>query len=61
MADLLNGSSKNCGHSRYILSKGAQAIKDYLTENNIVFYQEYIFSDLPNRRFDFAIYDTQEP
>lgn len=60
MADLLNGSSKNCGHSRYILSKGAQAIKDYLTENNIAFYQEYVFSDLPNRRFDFAIYDTQE-
>ena len=27
----------------------------------IAFYQEYIFLDLPNRRFDFAIYDTQEP
>lgn len=61
MADLLNGSSKNCGHSRYTLSKGAQAIKDFLMENNIAFYQEYIFLDLPKRRFDFAIYDIQKP
>ena len=57
MADLLNGSSKNCGHSRISLSQGAQAIKDFLLEKNINFYQEYIFSDLPNRRYDFAIYD----
>ena len=39
------------------LSQGAQAIKDFLLEKNIDFYQEYIFSDLPNRRYDFAIYD----
>ena len=57
MADLLNGNSKNCGHSRMSLSQGAQAIKDFLLEKNIDFYQEYIFSDLPNRRYDFAIYD----
>lgn len=61
MADLLNGSSKNCGHSRQILSQGASAIKSFLIENNINFYQEYIFPDLPNRRYDFAIFDSKNP
>ena len=61
MADLLNGKSKNCGHSRYVLSQGAQAIKDYLVACDIPFYQEYSFPDLPNRRFDFAIYDKENP
>lgn len=57
MADLLNGSSKNCGHSRQQLSQGAQAIKQFLIDNNYSFYQEYIFPDMLNRRYDFAIYD----
>ena len=61
MSDLLNGSSKNCGHSRYVLSQGAQAIKDYFIQHNIPFYQEYIFVDLPKRRFDFALYDIENP
>lgn len=61
MADLLNGSSKNCGHSRNVLSQGAQAIKDFLIDNNFMFYQEYTFTDLPKRRFDFAIYDPNNP
>ena len=61
MCDLLNGNSKNCGHSRYKLSQGAQNIKDLLIKNNIAFYQEYIFQTLPNRRFDFAIYDINNP
>ena len=57
MSDLLNGNSKNCGHSRLKLSQGAQAIKNFLLENNIGFYQEYSFSDLSNRRYDFAIFE----
>lgn len=57
MADLLNGSSKNCGHTRQTLSQGALAIKQFLIDNNLNFYQEYTFSDLPNRRYDFAIFD----
>lgn len=61
MADLLNGSSKNCGHSRYRLSQGAQAIKEFLINNHFTFYQEYAFTDLPKRRFDFAIYDSNNP
>ena len=61
MSDLLNGSSKNCGHSRLTLSQGAQAIKDFLVENKINFYQEYSFKDLANRRYDFAIYEKSNP
>lgn len=61
MADLLNGSSQNCGHNRYVLSEGAKAIKNFLLENNYSFYQEYTFLDLPNRRYDFAIFNKDEP
>ena len=61
MADLLNGSSKNCGHNRYVLSVGAKAIKDFLIDNNYNFYQEYTFLDFPNRRYDFAIFDKNNP
>lgn len=61
MADLLNGSSKNCGHSRQKLSQGAQVIKQFLIDNDYNFYQEYIFSNLPNRRYDFAIFDKNNP
>ena len=61
MSDLLNGKSKNCGHNRYKLSEGAQSIKDLLIQNNFFFYQEYTFDELPNRRFDFAIYKPEQP
>lgn len=61
MADLLNGSSKNCGHSRLKMSQGAQSIKNFLLENNIDFYQEYSFKDFPNRRYDFAIFEESKP
>lgn len=61
MADLLNGKSKNCGHSRFILSQGAKAIKQFLTNNNYDFYQEYTFLDFPNRRYDFALYNKEAP
>lgn len=59
MADLKNGKSVNCGHNRYTLSKGAQSIKTFLEENNIPFWMEYTFIDLPKRRFDFALYDIK--
>lgn len=59
MADLKNGKSINCGHNRYTLSKGVQAIKTFLEENNISFWMEYSFTDLPKRRFDFALYDIE--
>lgn len=61
MADLLNGSSKNCGHSRLGLSEGAKAIQQYLLNNGYLFYQEYIFNDLPKLRYDFALYNIDEP
>ena len=61
MSDLLNGKSRNCGHSRQVLSRGALSVKNFLVNNNINFYQEYIFPDLPNRRYDFAIFNEQDP
>lgn len=60
MSDLLNGKSRNCGHSRQVLSQGALSVKNFLVNNNINFYQEYIFPDLPNRRYDFAIFNEQD-
>lgn len=61
MSDLTNGASKNCGHNRYILSAGAQMIKTKLDELQKTYYMEYIFPDLKNRRFDFAVYSKEEP
>lgn len=61
MADLLNGASKNCGHSRQQLSQGAQAIKNFLIKNNYNFYQEFVFPDLKNRRYDFALFNKNNP
>lgn len=61
MADLLKGTSKNCGHSRFTLSQGAQAIKQFLLDNDYNFRQEYTFSDFPNRRYDFAVFDKDNP
>lgn len=58
MSDLTNGSSKNCGHSRAIMSYGATAIKNILDNNKINYFMEYIFDDLPRRKFDFAIHDN---
>lgn len=58
MADLLNGASKNCGHSRTTLSFGASAVKNILDLNKIDYYMEYIFEDLPRRKFDFAIHNN---
>lgn len=61
MSDLTNGKSNNCGHNRYTLSKGAQMIKDKLDEIKQPYYMEYVFSDLLNRRYDFALYNKEDP
>ena len=58
MSDLTNGSSKNCGHSRAIMSRGATAIKNILDDNKINYFMEYIFDDFPRRKFDFAIHNN---
>lgn len=55
-ADLSNGKTQSCGCIRY--SIGEENIKRILKENNIIFKTEYSFADLPNRRFDFAIFDN---
>lgn len=54
-ADLSNGKTQSCGCIRY--SIGEENIKQILEKNNITFQTEYSFSDLPNRRFDFAIFN----
>lgn len=58
MSDLTKGASKNCGHSRMVMSRGAIAIKKILDDNKISYFTEYIFDDLDNRRFDFAIHNN---
>lgn len=40
-----------------IKSKGEFLINTILLKNNYIFQTEYVFTDLPNRRFDFAIFD----
>ena len=54
---LQTGNTKSCGCLQGH-SYGELKIKELLTENNIHYKSEYIFSDLPNRRFDFAILDN---
>lgn len=61
MSDLTNGKSNNCGHNRYTLSKGAQMIKNKLDEIKQPYYMEYVFPDLLNRRYDFALYNIENP
>lgn len=54
---LQTGNTKSCGclHSQ---SYGELEIKKLLEKNNIQYKAEYIFSDLPNRRYDFAILEN---
>lgn len=52
--NLTNGHTQSCG---CIKSKGEQRIREILNNYNIPFKTEYVFQDLPNRRFDFAIYN----
>ena len=54
---LITGNTQSCGclHGNSI---GEIKIKELLINNNISFKQEYIFKELPNRRYDFAIFDN---
>ena len=51
--NLKNGHTQSCGCINY--SIGEQNIANLLKENNIEFKKEYIFSDLPKRRYDFYL------
>ena len=52
--NLLNSHTQSCG---CIHSKGELKIREILLTNQILFKTEYSFSDLPKRRFDFAIFN----
>lgn len=56
---LQTGNTKSCGCLQGI-SVGELKIKKILEENNINFKSEYIFQDLPTRRYDFAIFDENQ-
>lgn len=51
--NLINLHTQSCGCINY--SIGENNIAQILKENNIEFKTEYIFSDLPQRRFDFYL------
>ena len=48
-----NGHTQSCGCINY--SIGEKNITQLLKLNNINFIKEYIFKDLPNRRYDFYL------
>lgn len=54
---LQTGNTKSCGclHGH---SWGEQKIKELLDKYEVPYKSEYIFQELPNRRYDFAIFDT---
>lgn len=52
--NLKSGHTTSCG---CIHSKGEKKIRDILNSLNIKFQTEYIFPELPDRRFDFVIFD----
>ena len=49
---LVNGNTMSYG---CLKSKGEQKITQILQQNHIGFEREYIFSDFPNKRFDFYV------
>lgn len=51
--NLMNGHTQSCGCISG--SIGELNIQKILLENNIEFYKEFIFDDLPKRRFDFYL------
>lgn len=55
--NLKNGHTQSCG---CIKSIGEYQIREILNNNKINFINEYIFSNLPNRRFDFAIFKNDK-
>lgn len=52
-SNLVNGHTQSCGCISG--SIGELNIQKILLENNIEFYKEFIFNDLPKRRFDFYL------
>ena len=52
--NLINGHTQSCGCLKSI---GEQKIREVLLNNQILFKTEYSFLDLPQRRFDFAIFN----
>ena len=55
--NLKNGHTISCG---CIHSKGEFQIRNILNLLQINFKTEYIFKELPNRRFDFAIFNNDK-
>lgn len=55
-SSLKNGTTKSCGCMR---SAGEYEIRKILNFYKITFITEYTFSDLPKRRFDFAIFSDE--
>lgn len=55
---LTSHNTKSCG-CLMNHSYGELKIQELLEENNIHYKAEYIFPDLPNRRFDFAIFNNE--
>ena len=51
-SSLLCGNTQSCG---CVKSRGEQKIAELLQQNNIYYRREYVFPNLPNRRFDFYI------
>lgn len=54
---LQTGNTKSCGCLQSH-SYGELKIAEILDEHNILYKKEYSFIDLPNRRYDFAIFNT---
>ena len=54
LGDLHSGRTQSCG---CLISKNEMIIKNLLNENNISFQTQYIFNNLPNRKFDFYVND----
>ncbi len=55
---LQTGNTKSCGCLQG-QSWGEKKIAELLDSYNISYQQEYKFSDLPNRRYDFAIFNSK--
>lgn len=56
---LQTGNTKSCGCLQGH-STGELKIKQLLDSHNIEYKSEYIFEDLPNRRYDFAIFKDNQ-
>lgn len=56
---LITGNTQSCGCLQG-KSIGEIQIKQILDENNITYKQQFIFSELPHRKYDFAIFDNNK-